>query len=106
MYVHTYACGGGHYECESIWKSINIGFKLFDNNTDCLTLYTGEIKSLLCNLMLILCVCMPPTGSRVRVILNKSSSGLGFSLKGGVGSSSGDKPLTVQKIFRGKTTFS
>lgn len=63
-------------------------------------------QSLLCNLMLILCVCMPPTGSRVRVILNKSSSDLGFSLEGGVGSSSGDKPLTVQKIFRGKTTFS
>lgn len=32
----TYVCGGGHCECESIWKSINIGFKLFDNNTDCL----------------------------------------------------------------------
>ncbi|KAI2655299.1 Pro-interleukin-16 [Labeo rohita] len=41
------------------------------------------------------------TGSKVRVILNKSSSDLGFSLEGGVGSSSGDKPLTVQKIFRG-----
>ncbi|XP_043116134.1 uncharacterized protein si:dkey-92i15.4 [Puntigrus tetrazona] len=41
------------------------------------------------------------TGSRVRVNLNKSSSDLGFSLEGGVGSSSGDKPLTVQKIFRG-----
>ncbi|RXN10284.1 phospholipid-transporting ATPase ID-like isoform X2 [Labeo rohita] len=40
------------------------------------------------------------TGSKVRVILNKSSSDLGFSLEGGVGSSSGDKPLTVQKIFR------
>ncbi|XP_073703523.1 uncharacterized protein [Garra rufa] len=41
------------------------------------------------------------TGSRVGVILNKSSSDLGFSLEGGVGSSLGDKPLTVQKIFRG-----
>ncbi|XP_016376091.1 uncharacterized protein LOC107714676 isoform X1 [Sinocyclocheilus rhinocerous] len=41
------------------------------------------------------------TGSRVLVILIKSSSDLGFSLEGGVGSSSGDKPLTVQKIFRG-----
>lgn len=38
--------------------------------------------------------------------LKKSSSDLGFSLEGGVGSSSGDKPLTVQKIFRGKTSFS
>ncbi|XP_052475045.1 uncharacterized protein LOC128030974 [Carassius gibelio] len=41
------------------------------------------------------------TGSKVHVILNKSSSDLGFSLEGGVGSSSGDKPLTVKKIFRG-----
>ncbi|XP_067260618.1 uro-adherence factor A [Chanodichthys erythropterus] len=41
------------------------------------------------------------TGRRVRVTLKKSSSDLGFSLEGGVGSSSGDKPLTVQKIFRG-----
>ncbi|XP_056123736.1 homeobox-like protein HDP1 [Rhinichthys klamathensis goyatoka] len=40
------------------------------------------------------------TGRRVRVTLEKSSSDLGFSLEGGVGSSSGDKPLTVQKIFR------
>jgi len=54
----------------------------------------------------IFCVCMPPTGRRVRVTLEKSSSDLGFSLEGGVGSSSGDKPLTVKKIFRGKTTFS
>lgn len=63
-------------------------------------------SSLLCNPMFILCVCVPPTGRRVRVILKKSSSDLGFSLEGGVGSSSGDKPLTVQKIFRGKTSFS
>ncbi|KAG1947705.1 dentin sialophosphoprotein [Pimephales promelas] len=41
------------------------------------------------------------TGRRVRVTLEKSSSDLGFSLEGGVGSSSGDKPLTVKKIFRG-----
>ncbi|KAK7147496.1 hypothetical protein R3I94_010123 [Phoxinus phoxinus] len=41
------------------------------------------------------------SGRRVHVTLEKSSSDLGFSLEGGVGSSSGDKPLTVQKIFRG-----
>ncbi|XP_051574707.1 uncharacterized protein LOC127452894 isoform X2 [Myxocyprinus asiaticus] len=41
------------------------------------------------------------TGRRIRVTLNKSRSDLGFSLEGGVDSSSGDKPLTVQKIFRG-----
>ncbi|XP_060777478.1 probable serine/threonine-protein kinase ifkA isoform X2 [Neoarius graeffei] len=40
-------------------------------------------------------------GSRVRVTLNKSSSDLGFSLEGGVGSSLGDKPLTVQRLFQG-----
>ncbi|KAK3550726.1 hypothetical protein QTP70_003957 [Hemibagrus guttatus] len=40
-------------------------------------------------------------GSRVSVTLNKSSSDLGFSLEGGVGSSLGDKPLTVQRLFQG-----
>ncbi|KAK2855161.1 hypothetical protein Q7C36_007030 [Tachysurus vachellii] len=40
-------------------------------------------------------------GSRVRITLNKSSSDLGFSLQGGVGSSLGDKPLTVQRLFQG-----
>ncbi|KAG7335764.1 hypothetical protein KOW79_000457 [Hemibagrus wyckioides] len=40
-------------------------------------------------------------GSRVRVTLNKSSSDLGFSLEGGVGSSLGDKPLKVQRLFQG-----
>ncbi|CAM4699981.1 unnamed protein product [Leuciscus chuanchicus] len=41
------------------------------------------------------------TGRRVCVTLEKSSSDLGFSLEGGVGSSSEDKPITVQKIFLG-----
>ncbi|XP_027008788.2 uncharacterized protein si:dkey-92i15.4 isoform X2 [Tachysurus fulvidraco] len=40
-------------------------------------------------------------GSRVRITLNKSSSDLGFSLQGGVGSRLGDKPLTVQRLFQG-----
>uniref|UniRef100_A0A8C1R712 Si:dkey-92i15.4 n=1 Tax=Cyprinus carpio TaxID=7962 RepID=A0A8C1R712_CYPCA len=43
----------------------------------------------------------PGITGEVRMSLNKSSSDLGFSLEGGVGSSSGDKPLTVKKIFRG-----
>ncbi|KAL7886604.1 hypothetical protein AOLI_G00043250 [Acnodon oligacanthus] len=43
----------------------------------------------------------PPAGSRVRVTLTKSNSDLGFSLEGGVGSSLGDKPLTVQRLFQG-----
>ncbi|KAL6489430.1 hypothetical protein MHYP_G00031710 [Metynnis hypsauchen] len=43
----------------------------------------------------------PPAGSRVRVSLTKSNSDLGFSLEGGVGSSLGDKPLTVQRLFQG-----
>ncbi|XP_036449984.1 uncharacterized protein si:dkey-92i15.4 isoform X2 [Colossoma macropomum] len=42
-----------------------------------------------------------PAGSRVRVTLTKSSADLGFSLEGGVGSSLGDKPLTVQRLFQG-----
>nr|XP_029503264.1 pro-interleukin-16-like [Oncorhynchus nerka] len=41
------------------------------------------------------------TGQRVCVRLEKRSRDLGFSLEGGVGSSLGDKPLTVQKLFLG-----
>ncbi|XP_072536577.1 uncharacterized protein [Salminus brasiliensis] len=40
-------------------------------------------------------------GSKVHVTLTKASYDLGFSLEGGVGSSLGDKPLTVQRIFQG-----
>lgn len=35
------------------------------------------------------------------VTLQKTSAGLGFSLEGGKGSLHGDKPLTVNRIFRG-----
>ncbi|XP_038848752.1 uncharacterized protein LOC120047299 [Salvelinus namaycush] len=41
------------------------------------------------------------TGQRMCVRLEKRSRDLGFSLEGGVGSSLGDKPLTVQKLFLG-----
>lgn len=41
----------------------------------------------------------------MRVTLNKSMYDLGFSLAGGVGSSLGDKPLTVQRLFQGKNTL-
>lgn len=33
--------------------------------------------------------------------LDKTSAGLGFSLEGGKGSLHGDKPLTINRIFRG-----
>ncbi|KAK0147824.1 Pro-interleukin-16 [Merluccius polli] len=41
------------------------------------------------------------TGQRVCVQLEKQSRDLGFSLEGGVGSSLGDKPLSIQKVFQG-----
>ncbi|XP_041961597.1 uncharacterized protein si:dkey-92i15.4 [Alosa sapidissima] len=41
------------------------------------------------------------SGRRLRVTLKKRSSDLGFSLEGGVGSSQGDRPLIVQKLFQG-----
>ncbi|XP_023264688.1 uncharacterized protein LOC111656979 [Seriola lalandi dorsalis] len=41
------------------------------------------------------------TGQHVCVCLEKKSRDLGFSLEGGVGSSLGNRPLTVQKIFQG-----
>lgn len=37
----------------------------------------------------------------ISVNLEKSERGLGFSLEGGIGSSLGNKPLSVQKIFQG-----
>ncbi|KAG7282137.1 hypothetical protein CRUP_034884, partial [Coryphaenoides rupestris] len=41
------------------------------------------------------------TGQRVCIQLEKQSRDLGFSLEGGVGSSLGDKPLSIQKVFQG-----
>ncbi|KAM6909655.1 pro-interleukin-16 [Xenentodon cancila] len=41
------------------------------------------------------------TGQRVCMQLQKMGRNLGFSLQGGVGSSEGNRPLTVQKIFQG-----
>ncbi|XP_013014310.3 pro-interleukin-16 isoform X1 [Cavia porcellus] len=38
------------------------------------------------------------------VTLEKTSAGLGFSLEGGKGSLHGDKPLTVNRIFKGATS--
>lgn len=35
------------------------------------------------------------------VTLEKTSAGLGFSLEGGKGSLHGDKPLTINRIFKG-----
>lgn len=41
------------------------------------------------------------TGQHMTVCLQKNIRDIGFSLEGGVGSSLGNKPLTVQKIFQG-----
>ncbi|XP_076009893.1 uncharacterized protein LOC143003231 [Genypterus blacodes] len=43
----------------------------------------------------------PVTGQRLCVRLEKNTRDLGFSLEGGAGSSLGNKPLGVQKIFQG-----
>lgn len=40
------------------------------------------------------------------VTLEKTSAGLGFSLEGGKGSLLGDKPLTVNRIFKGELASS
>jgi hypothetical protein len=39
------------------------------------------------------------------VTLEKTSAGLGFSLEGGKGSLHGDKPLTINRIFKGGVSF-
>nr|XP_033776082.1 pro-interleukin-16 [Geotrypetes seraphini]XP_033776083.1 pro-interleukin-16 [Geotrypetes seraphini]XP_033776084.1 pro-interleukin-16 [Geotrypetes seraphini] len=41
------------------------------------------------------------TACTIALILEKTSAGLGFSLEGGKGSIHGDKPLTINKIFKG-----
>lgn len=47
-------------------------------------------------------VSPPLKGQRVYVQLQKNGRDLGFSLQGGVGTSEGNRPLTVQKIFQGE----
>ncbi|XP_077378633.1 uncharacterized protein pdzd2 isoform X4 [Festucalex cinctus] len=44
--------------------------------------------------------CTGPNGV-LKVELHKTTAGLGFSLDGGKSSSTGDKPLTVKRIFKG-----
>lgn len=47
----------------------------------------------------------PATGDTIcTVILEKTSAGLGFSLEGGKGSIQGDKPIIINRIFKGKHT--
>ncbi|KAI1885948.1 hypothetical protein AGOR_G00209010 [Albula goreensis] len=45
--------------------------------------------------------CTVPKGRTLQVVLKKSSTDLGFSLEGGVGSTEGDKPIIVKKLFQG-----
>uniref|UniRef100_A0A8C9SA78 Si:dkey-92i15.4 n=1 Tax=Scleropages formosus TaxID=113540 RepID=A0A8C9SA78_SCLFO len=46
-------------------------------------------------------ICFSSTGRILRVMLNKSSTDLGFSLEGGLDSSVGDRSITVKKVFHG-----
>nr|XP_006208866.3 pro-interleukin-16 isoform X2 [Vicugna pacos] len=46
----------------------------------------------------------PTEGTVCTVTLEKTSAGLGFSLEGGKGSLHGDKPLTVNRIFKGSAS--
>ena len=48
-----------------------------------------------------ICVFSAAEATVCTVTLEKTSAGLGFSLEGGKGSLHGDKPLTVNRIFKG-----
>jgi len=46
--------------------------------------------------------CVDTAGAPVRVTLDKSAGGVGFTLEGGKGSLNGDRPLLINRIFSGK----
>lgn len=49
-----------------------------------------------------LCVTVEAQGELVSVELEKGAGGVGFSLEGGKGSINGDRPLVINRIFKGE----
>lgn len=47
------------------------------------------------------CQLSEEQGSPITVKLEKGAGGVGFSLEGGKGSIHGDKPLVINRIFKG-----
>lgn len=52
------------------------------------------------------CVSAEVQGAPVTVKLMKGAAGIGFTLEGGKGSIHGDRPLVINRIFKGESAFS
>lgn len=52
------------------------------------------------------CVSVEVQGAPITVELNKGAAGVGFTLEGGKGSIHGDKPLVINRIFKGDSAYS
>lgn len=88
-------------------RSSSSGFKTIDETSATLDraiepLVSGSLSSLLENDDDVIY----KWGPLRTVSLSKDGAGLGFSLEGGKGSINGDRPLTVKKIFIGKSSLS
>lgn len=52
------------------------------------------------------CVSAEVQGAPITVELIKGAAGVGFTLEGGKGSIHGDRPLVINRIFKGESAYS
>lgn len=53
-------------------------------------------------MLTVFCVAVEEQGAPVSVELEKGAGGVGFTLEGGKGSIHGDRPLVINRIFKGR----
>lgn len=51
------------------------------------------------------CVSAEAQGAAITVMLNKGAAGVGFTLEGGKGSIQGDRPLVINRIYKGDSAY-
>ncbi|XP_072250359.1 uncharacterized protein [Leuresthes tenuis] len=95
----TALCGSAH------WEALKVLKRAKTRNTGVVVLRRSDVRGGLKNTVQENnegeTQAQHETGQRVCVQLEKNNRDLGFSLQGGVGSSEGNRPLTIQKIFQG-----